>query len=324
MSSEDNASSGLMNLMPADLAQKIISLPVVNLATDVLGSNWNTYVADYFGKDATTTHGDQFLKAGYLPNEVFVDHRRSNCLNPIRSQGNCASCYIFATIAMYEWLLCKQTGNKVALSEQYIIDCGNGAFDYMFGCGTGHILMIPDFVRHFGLELQENYPYKAMSNQCPYKPYEIPSNLEKMGYLKLNGQNNYAPVPLKAITDVIKDRPITLNIPFGDEFTMYGGGVHKEANCDFSNFHSMLIIGSGREDGLEYLLCRNSFGVGWGEEGHYKVDLRSPCLPAYGFTLTANFESEFSGSINWRYNAEKIQLHHANTNFEFQQQQQQY
>lgn len=51
-----------------------------------------------------------------------VDWRSS--MNPVRDQGNCGSCWAFATIATVEgrWSI-KRGGQQISLSEQLLVDC---------------------------------------------------------------------------------------------------------------------------------------------------------------------------------------------------------
>ena len=58
-------------------------------------------------------------------------------------------------------------------------------------------------------------------------------------------------------------------------------------NCNRSDVaHSMLIVGSGRERGVEYWLVRNSHGTDWGEEGYYKMRKTAECYDNAGFGQT--------------------------------------
>ena len=52
---------------------------------------------------------------------VYSDHRDSNCSVSPKAQGLCSSCYAFPTVAIAKWADCKETGELVAFSEQYIL-----------------------------------------------------------------------------------------------------------------------------------------------------------------------------------------------------------
>ena len=58
-----------------------------------------------------------------------------NYLSPVRDQGNCGSCYAFATMAMFESRIRILTNNTQTpvLSTQDIISCS----EYSQGCGGG-------------------------------------------------------------------------------------------------------------------------------------------------------------------------------------------
>lgn len=107
---------------------------------------------------------------------------------------------------------------------------------------------------------------------------------------------------------------MVINVAVGDKFAQHGGGVDDLIECSTENMHAMLLIGSGREDGKEYWLVRNSYRISWGELVHYKPLSKK----SYRFVLklasflVANFEPDYSKSLNDNYDKQKISNCHQN------------
>lgn len=99
-----------------------------------------------------------------------------------------------------------------------------------------------------------------VKDQCPYEAeHEI--DPASMGYLRIDpNNNNFMQVPETLIERYLRERPMVVNIATDDSFDFYGGGVHLMTDCKPENMHSMLLVGSGREDGQLYWILRNSFG----------------------------------------------------------------
>lgn len=232
--------------------------------------------------------------------EIHIDHRQSGCLLPAGDQGNCMSCYAFATMAFYEWTHCKATGELVDFSEQYVVDCGS-ARHFLRGCSGGAFRRVGEFIDEFGLELEQNYPYMERNYQCPFTNDRPRS---EMGSIRIPspGWNEF---PIDEIETYLQRSPVLIGMKLNNEFLEYGGGVDLGLGCSEEvGLHAALIIGSGRQDGEEYWLIRNSFSPNWGEQGNFKLNKRSDCLdPPQGYLLNAQFSIDDKENRNQNYNS---------------------
>ncbi|XP_076918987.1 vignain-like [Bidens hawaiensis] len=52
-----------------------------------------------------------------------IDWRKHNAVTPVKAQGQCASCFAFASVGAIEGLNSIRTGQLIGLSEQQILDC---------------------------------------------------------------------------------------------------------------------------------------------------------------------------------------------------------
>jgi cathepsin B len=48
------------------------------------------------------------------------------------------------------------------------------------------------------------------------------------------------------------------------DFFSYKSGVYHHVSGDHVGGHAIKVIGYGQENGLDYWLCANSWGTGWG------------------------------------------------------------
>ena len=246
-----------------------------------------------------------------LADKVFFDHRDSNCMWTARDQGDCGSCYAFAWTALAEWAHCKATGELLAFSEQYIVDCGKYAGT--FGCGGGAPFETSTFIHNFGVELRKNYPYLSGESECPY---DEDTDLKTTGYIRMDLQKSYS-IPMDRWAELLPLSPMYVSISTEGGFHEYGGGVYDGAGCRQDGGHAVVLIGHGREDGQEYWLIRNSHSNYWGEGGYMKLAKDSNCIsPKLGRSV--GLEASAFGAKkpvsapkvakNTKYNAAKIQV----------------
>jgi len=235
---------------------------------------------------------DSALETDDEKDELMVDHSQGGCMDQVRDQGDCGSCWAFAGIALYEWLYCKKHGKLVRFSEQYMVDCGRHVA--AFGCEGGSVRRLANFVLNFGLELRRNYPYRARDQQCPFHKHN--TDLQTTGYIRLESKNLFN-ITMEAWQEYLHFGPLLIDIvTVGTDFDQYGHGIHYLKGCDNppSSFHLVLLVGYGQQDGVKYWKIRNSFSMGWGEAGYYRLARDSvECVRPYGFALATDDGLQF-------------------------------
>lgn len=207
------------------------------------------------------------------PEQVHFDLRRSKCFSRPRAQGRCGSCYTFSTIALYEWLHCRQTGKLVEFSEQFALDCGHLTTQRPTGCQGGFERDVGSLVARFGLMKRSDYPYTARQGKCPLET----DGKDRVELVEFD-EPGLEFVPEFFFESYLEKKPILLGIAEIPNFLHYGGGVDDPKECDLDKGHSMLLVGSGKQDGKDYWLFRNSYSTFWGEKGYYKLSKASNCL----------------------------------------------
>jgi len=213
-------------------------------------------------KNAT---GATFLKSDVITIPTTVDWRDKNLVTPIKDQKQCGSCWAFSTTGSLEGQHSKKTGKLVSLSEQQLVDCA-GRFGN-FGCSGG--LMDNAFkyiVANHGIDTEESYPYEARDGHCRFNPATIGATVAGFTDIPEGDED--------ALTQAIASvGPISVAIDASHfSFQLYHTGVYYERRCSSTRLdHGVLAVGYGTEDGKDYYLVKNSWGLSWGQKGYIKM-----------------------------------------------------
>ncbi|XP_072338901.1 procathepsin L-like [Scyliorhinus torazame] len=194
-----------------------------------------------------------------------IDWRDKGYVTAVKNQGRCGSCWAFSAVGALEGQTYKKTGKLISLSEQNLVDCSNSEGNH--GCNGGLMEYAFNYVQsNGGIDTEDYYPYTAKESTCKYN--------SKHSATTCHGSNFVARGNEVALAEAVATvGPISVAIDGKQHsFQFYRSGVYYEPNCNnFVINHGVLIVGYGSENGQNYWIVKNSFGLWWGDKGYIKM-----------------------------------------------------
>ena len=219
------------------------------------------------------------LKAGE------VDWR--NWDSPVKDQGGCGSCWSFAAIGAIENIYHKLTGNLTVFSEQYLVDCDN----LDGGCEGGWPTETFKWISKNGVIKQDLLNYKGSQGTCN-------NNLKSYEYKIVKGAKEFQNEvhSQEDWNKMLSQGPLVVAMDASFE----GFGYYRSKTfdpitpkrCGDIN-HAVYVVGRTVENGVEYLLVRNSWGVSWGYNGYFKIPRSKNC----GITSWGWLPDVYNGTV---------------------------
>ncbi|KAJ8943321.1 hypothetical protein NQ318_004762 [Aromia moschata] len=180
----------------------------------------------------------------------------------VKNQGSCGSCWAFSAVGSMEGQYIINTGNKISLSEQNLVDCSSSYGNA--GCQGGVMDYAFMYVRDNGIETTSDYPYTGTDGYCAFS--------QSKSVLKVTDWYDI-PQTEAALQDAVANAgPVAAAMNAdGDGFAYYEGGIYSNSECTSDIDHGVVVVGYGTEDGQDYWLIKNSWSADWGLSGYMKM-----------------------------------------------------
>jgi C1A family cysteine protease len=178
---------------------------------------------------------------------------------PVRDQGQCSSCWAFATVAPLECNIKIKGGPVADLSEQYLVSCNTTGGS----CGGGwfaHQMHVSP-----GAVMESCFPYTASNAPC-HDGCAHPYHLNGWGYVA--GSGSTIPTVDQLKSAIYQYGPISVAVAVDSYFQAYTSGVFNRSYTGQIN-HGVTLV--GWDDTRQCWIMRNSWSDGWGEQGYMYI-----------------------------------------------------
>lgn len=218
------------------------------------------------------------------PNASYVDLRQLNLETPIKDQGDCGSCWVFATLSAYESsYAARNNGRLVDVSDQSALNCSRGG-----SCNGGWPMRLTNWwiANQVALPDEQMVPYRGVDRPCT-QSVSGQYKLLRAEYLDTRNYNNIPTV--RQIKEAIaRHGSIQVAMNSTPGFANYTGGVFRADDRSDRINHAVVI--SGWDDSKRAWLVRNSWGSRWGENGYAWVAYGANNIGAAAIWLDAEID----------------------------------
>jgi len=203
------------------------------------------------------------LAPASLPAVLDWRNLNGNWVTSIKDQGDCGSCWAFATTAVLESMvkISKNMSEDIDLSEQMLVSC-SGAGNCIDG---GYEYRAAEYIKNTGISRESCYPYTA--NDAPCNPCS-----RWMSQVVIIKSWEWVSTSIIGIETALQSGPVTTYMTVYSDFYHYSNGIYNvTAGATEVGGHLVAIIGYDHTNG--YWICKNSWGTDWGENGFFRIQM---------------------------------------------------
>ncbi|CAM8938936.1 unnamed protein product [Rhodiola kirilowii] len=196
----------------------------------------------------------------YIPQSL--DWRTRGAVTRVKHQIGRGTCWAFAVAACIEGFVQIQTGILRSLSVEQLVQYAYEDRGTLQGgqlaLGFAYVVMLR------GLTSWKAWPYGEVlqvGERC-------------ISAATIDGFKIVRPYDENMLKLAVSKQPVAVSIHGSDEFSKYTGGVFLGWCSGLASRldHCLVIVGYGTSaEGLDFWLCKNSYGIHWGENGYIRI-----------------------------------------------------
>lgn len=200
-------------------------------------------------------------------------------VTPIRSQGNCGSCFTFGSLAAVETMyrfVASDPLLAVDLSEQEVISC----LGYATCDNGGTAEQVATYLKNTGVPDESCDPYTSGDTGSEGACTPCVDVNQRRHYVEDWDYSVWPPTE-ETIKSALLSGPVVANLQVYsdfDDYPVYGGGngpVYQRNTTDGNNvaggWHIVAIVGWDDTSNPPSWIIKNSWGTDWGLQGYAKV-----------------------------------------------------
>ena len=213
-----------------------------------------------------------------LPASLDWRNNGSDYVTDVRDQGNCGSCWAFATTAALEsYILINKPlpGGEDDRSEQVLVSCSRAG-----SCSGGYVSKAATYIRDYGLPVEDCFLYTETNDRCLNACADYKTATEKIYSWSYVGTIGVSPEAIKNALHTYGPLVTTMDVYY--DFFFYESGVYEYTSGSYQGGHAILIVGYDDNDpeGACFIV-KNSWGLGWGEGGFFRIAYSEVNAPVY-------------------------------------------
>jgi len=239
----------------------------INQFTDLTSQEFKDQYVNGGSKQNLGSFGCKSFSSNAAGAPVSIDWTTKGVVNPVRDQGQCGSCWAFATTANAESVWAISTGKLLDLSEEYLVDCATGVGYFNMGCNGGQPDSALKYMINNGQCSETSYPYTSGVTKTAGPCQKCSSS-----GVKFSSCSDVTPKDQVALKGAVAIGPVVIAIEADTRyFQSYSSGILDSTSCGTTLDHAVEIVGYGTENGIDYWKVRNSWSSAWGENGYVRI-----------------------------------------------------
>lgn len=235
-----------------------------------LQSSWpnDTTLPQLEFDDNVTTDGSRLLQGYNIPTTFDGRREWGKCIHSGRDQIKCNGCWAFSVTNHLSDRFCIK-GWDTILSVQDLLECTTGNKC----CSGGSAQNAYNYLMQTGVVDEGCKPFDSRCNECRPKSCTKYKCVRNSAWVTADAT--------KAKREIYQNGPIAAIFDVYEDFAYYNGGVYYHASGSKTGIHSVSVVGWGMQNGMQYWLCKNSWGDKWGDEGFFKIKIGDSAINSY-------------------------------------------